>query len=377
MERNENRRISIAWITSAGLVETDIYVVPELMRYFDIEWYVVKDTCESLDYEKELNELAINGSKIEIKVLEGSRFGIKRFGFYRKFANSLAKADIIYTVILGIPYFIPLLKAGVGNTKLIAAVHNVNLLKGITHPLAKKIYQKIAFELCDYFDTFSKSQYDLLRSILRHKKVFYTPFMLKDYGKARKQRVDKRVTFLCYGNIKKYKRHDLVIRAAESLYEKGIVEFKVIIAGCGDYWEICKENIKHDSIFDLRIARIPNEDVADLFNEADYLVMPYQDIAQSGAAIVGVNYGVPIISSDLVSFREYIKNGENGYLIPVADLNALTDVMEKCIKEYSESFVQMHEKMIGVRDALFSKESVINAYNVMFRSVIEEINDAS
>ena len=248
MEENENKRIKIAWLTSAGLVETDIHVVPELMKEFEIEWYVIKDTCEALDYENELRKLATQGLKVEKVILEGNRFGIKRILHYRKLVKTLAKYDIIYTVVLGIPYFIPLLKVGARKRKLIAAIHNVNLLKGITHPLAKRVYQKMTFLCCNYFDTFSRSQYDLLCSIVKYKKVFYTPFMLKTYGKATKQRTDSRVTFLCYGNIKEYKRHDLVIRAAESLYEKGIRGFKVIIAGCGDYWELCKSSIKNGSI---------------------------------------------------------------------------------------------------------------------------------
>ena len=371
MNEHDNKKVKMAWLTSAGLVETDIHVVPELMKDYDIDWYVIKDTCESLDYEKELRGIFRNSTKLRIIKLNGNRFGLGRILYYRKFVRGLSKYNLIYTVIFGIPYFIPILKLGVGKRKVIAAVHNVNLFKGITHPVAKRIYQKMVFIFCDAFDTFSKSQCELLKTIVKKKRVYYTPFMLKDYGTAKNERMNNIVTFLCYGNIKEYKRHDLVINASEALVEKGITNFRVIIAGEGDYWEAVKGNIKHKEIFDLRIARVSNDDVADLFNEADFFVMPYQDIAQSGAAIVGVNYGVPIIASDLEAFREYIRDGENGYLIPPADTNALINVMEKCISNYRKDYEDMHNRMIEVRDEVFSKESVIRSYSEMINGVFK------
>jgi glycosyltransferase involved in cell wall biosynthesis len=372
MKKYNKSKNKIAWITSAGLVETDIHVVPDLMQRFDIDWYVIKDTCESLDYENELSKFSGSRSGLKIIKLEGKRFGVKRIQYYRTFVRKLAEYDLIYTVIFGIPYYVPLLKFGIKDKKVIVAVHNVNLLKGITHPIAKRVYQKMVFKFFGFFDTFSKSQCELLKKIETNKKVFYTPFMLKDYGVAKKDRTDNRVTFLCYGNIKEYKRHDLVIHAAQALYEKGITGFKVLIAGEGAYWETCKADIKYSELFDLRIARVRNEEVADLFNETDYLVMPYQDIAQSGAAIVGVNYGVPIIASDLDAFREYIVDGENGYLIAPTDAHALEDAMEKCITGHIQNYDKMHDNMIRVRNNEFSKENVIRAYSEMIDSVLKE-----
>ena len=366
----ESKKIKkMAWITSAGLVETDIHVVPELAKDYSIDWYIIKEVYESLEFEDELNKLAaIESLEINIIRLSGKRLGLGRLRAYRNILQCFNKYDLVYTTIIGVPYYIPTLRRHVDRKKVIVAAHNVTLPKGVTHVVIKSLYQKYAYLSFFMFDTFSKSQCDLLKKMLPNKKVFYTPFMLKDYGNPQKNGRDKRITFLCYGTIKEYKRHDVVIRAAENLYKKGLDNFKVIIAGAGDYWKECEPLIHSKELFDLRIYRIKNEDVPDVFNESDYLVLPYQGIAQSGAAIVGVNYELPIIASNLEAFREYIEDGVNGYLIDPANQNALEEVMEKCILEYEDNYDFLHKSMRDTKESKFSAEAVLQAYKNMIEN---------
>ena len=105
-----------------------------------------------------------------------------------------------------------------------------------------------------------------------------------------------------------------------------------------------------------------------VFNESDYLVLPYQGIAQSGAAIVGVNYELPIIASNLEAFGEYIEDGVNGYLIDPANKNALEEVMEKCILEYEDNYDFLHKSMRDTKESKFSAEAVLQAYKNMIEN---------
>ena len=118
----------------------------------------------------------------------------------------------------------------------------------------------------------------------------YAPFLLKDYGKAKHERTDTRITFLGYGNIRRYKRLDVLIDATERAYAQVKIPFRVIIAGSSDNWSEYQKHIIHQELFDTRIGRIPNEDIPELFVETDYVVMPYESIAQSGAMMVAMNY---------------------------------------------------------------------------------------
>lgn len=357
---------TIAWVTSAGLVETDIHVVPELAKYYSIDWYIIKEPYENLEFDAELNAIADDDSlKISIIRLSGKRLGVGRLLTYRNILESFDKYDLVYTAIIGVPYYIPTLSKYVDRKKVIVAAHNVTLPKGVTHVIIKSLYQKCAYSRFYVFDTFSKSQCTLLKQMLPHKSVFYTPFMLKNYGNPKRDRQDKRITFLCYGTIKEYKRHDVVIRAAENLCAEGFNNFKVIIAGSGDYWKECEPLIQNKDLFDLRIYRIKNEDVPEIFNESDFLVLPYQGIAQSGAAIVGVNYEVPIIASNLEAFGEYIEDGINGYLIDPANQNSLEETMKKCISEYSSNYEFLHKNMKKTKESKFSKDAVLRAYRNM------------
>ena len=357
---------TIAWVTSAGLVETDIHIVPELAKYYSIDWYIIKEPYENLEFDVELNAIADADSlKISIIRLSGKRLGVGRLLTYRNILESFDKYDLVYTAIIGVPYYIPTLSKYVDRKKVIVAAHNVTLPKGVTHVIIKSLYQKCAYSSFNVFDTFSKSQCALLKQMLPQKSVFYTPFMLKNYGNPKRNRQDKRITFLCYGTIKKYKRHDVVIRAAENLCAEGFNNFKVIIAGAGEYWKECKPLIQNKDLFDLRIYRIKNEDVPEIFNESDFLVLPYQGIAQSGAAIVGVNYEVPIIASNLEAFGEYIEDGINGYLIDPANQKSLEEAMKKCISEYFSNYEFLHKNMKNTKESKFSKDAVLRAYKNM------------
>lgn len=361
----------IAWVTSAGLVETDIHIVPCLLEKYHIDWYVIKESFEKNDFANELDELS-KKANLNVKVvgLSGNRLGIGRIKAYRNLIKNFEKYDLIYSTIIGIPYYIPVLKSFVKKTPVIVAVHNVSLPKGVSYPLAKSLYQKYTYARFEIFDTFSKSQYQMLYNMLPKKKVYYTPFMLKDYGKPKKKRENEEITFLCYGTIKEYKRHDVVIKAAEALWEKGLRGYRVLIAGEGKFWKKCEPLIVHSDIFDLKIGRVKNEDIPELFNESDYLVLPYQGIAQSGAAIVGVNYELPIIASRLDSFMEYIDDGINGYLINPSDQKELECVMEKCVLDYNKINNVFRRNMKETKKNKFLLNDVIKAYTDMIENAL-------
>jgi glycosyltransferase involved in cell wall biosynthesis len=59
------------------------------------------------------------------------------------------------------------------------------------------------------------------------------------------------------------------------------------------------------------------------FGAADVLLYPYRSITTSGALVTGLNYCKPIIASDLLPFRDYLRHGHNALLVPSGDVEAL------------------------------------------------------
>ena len=207
--------------------------------------------------------------------------------------------------------------------------------------------------------------------MIPNKRVFYAPFILKDYGSATINRTDNRLTFLNFGNIRPYKRIDVLIEAVQRVYEKTKIATRVILAGKCDDWETYDKLIRYPEVFDLRIHRIDNNDIPDLFAEADYFVAPYQDIAQSGSSVVAVNYGIPLIASRLPAFEEFVEDKITGRLIEPANVDSLEAVIREIVESNNAGYDEMVDHLIHKRENLFSTESVVNRYREFIDGIIE------
>ena len=197
---------------------------------------------------------------------------------------------------------------------------------------------------------------------------------IKDYGEPTKQRQrieNDKIVFLFFGIISPYKRVDLLIEAAQSLYERGYKNFKIKIAGSCKTWPKYAAEIKYPELFDIRIERIPNSEVADLFAESDYFVMPYQDIAQSGAITVAYRYSLPIILSDLSQFKSFAENGKTGFFFEKENVKALENTMIKVIKGGKPLNDQLREGLMEFVSERYSTPAIAKRYTSFFQDLIK------
>lgn len=271
------------------------------------------------------------------------------------------KSSAVYSSILNFPY-IPLSIFFYNRRNTIFAAHNVHVPKGVSHPTLTKLYQDFAMRWYRNYQTFSQSQYNLLRATYKNKNVFYAPFVLKDYGTAKKTPDEEIVTFLNFGRIRGYKCIDVLIRAAEKVQEVTQKKFKVIIAGeCND-WINYQKFIKHPGLFELHIENIPNDQIPDLFGRTHYTVLPYQDIAQSGALMVCINYSKPSILSKLPAFEEILTDGKDSFFIDPANEDQLVKRMIYCVEHHNEIYPQLVNNLNKMKSEQFSKEAIAQKY---------------
>jgi glycosyltransferase involved in cell wall biosynthesis len=78
---------------------------------------------------------------------------------------------------------------------------------------------------------------------------------------------------------------------------------------------------------------IPHEEVGDFFNAADAVVLPYQSATQSGIIQIAMNYGTPIITTNVGGLAEVVKDGEMGYVVPPEDPKALAAAITRYFRE--------------------------------------------
>ncbi len=348
--QNGNYMKKICWITPNYFLDTDVYIMRYLPDYFDVKWIITKKVGEPLDFQSLIADIERKQNvSVEVFDLDGKRYGIKGLLYELSLARKIKSADIIYRPI-GMPFAFPIMALFGLRKKIIVPIHNVRTPKGGSWYYVNKIGTWLTIHGFDKFITFSSSQRNLLASLNKKANVLYAPFMLKDYGKATSVRKCDLITFLCFGNIRRYKRIDIMIQAAQRAYEKTSIKFRVIIAGKCDDWGDYQKIIRYPELFDLRIHRVEDKDIPNLFEETDYFVTPYQDIAQSGSLIVGLNYNKPIIASRLESFEEFVEHGKTGFLMRPANLDDLSEILVQVLQSHDKIYDEMKEnqrKMIA------------------------------
>lgn len=144
-----------------------------------------------------------------------------------------------------------------------------------------------------------------------------------------------KLVFLFFGQIKKVKGVDVLLKALVSLHQK-YKEIYVIIAGNvwkSDFTE-CDNIIKNNDLSNcLRtdIKYIPDEDVKYYYSAADVCVLPYTDVYQSGVIQLAYGYKKPVIATKLPAFTQFVKEDFTGFLADVGDVNSLVHAFEKAI----------------------------------------------
>lgn len=364
---------TIVWITPEYFVETDIYVVPSLAADYNIHWIIeFGGSKENVPFIVDLTK-AESTPNLHIEYVQRPDAHPLSPIFGKHYWNLLSlvksyKPDVIYSAILGIPY-IPFCILRIPRRKIVFAAHNVTTPKGVKHYNLTKLYMGLTWNWFKNFQNFSKSQYNLLRTEYRNKNNFYAPFVLKDYGTPSNEE-NEVITFLSYGRIRGYKCIEVLIEAAQRAKEQCDVPFKVIIAGECNEWEKYQALIIYPEIFDLRIKNVENDDVPNLFGESHYSVLPYQDIAQSGALFVCINYSKPSILSSLPAFTEYLTDGVDGLFIRPANVDDLTEKMLYVLKNHNDIYPNLIENLNKNKMLNFDKDVIVQKYKNYFNSLL-------
>jgi glycosyltransferase involved in cell wall biosynthesis len=141
---------------------------------------------------------------------------------------------------------------------------------------------------------------------------------------------DKKI-LLFFGQIKKVKGLDVLLKSLVEV-RKEIPEILLVVAGKvwkDDFSEYEKLIIKYSlqNNVDLRIDFVANDDVPYYFNAVDAIVLPYQKIYNSGVLIRAMSFATPVIASNFGPFKEFLINGENGFLFKTGDAKDLANTI--------------------------------------------------
>jgi len=221
------------------------------------------------------------------------------------------------------------------------------------------------------FHVFSRSQLRVISDMLPTKRLYYAPFAPDDYGESDARPPDDRIRFTSFGYIRQYKRLDLLIGAFKTLYGEGHRNIELLIAGGCDSWDRYKALIDNHPGIHARIGVVPNGDIPDLIASSHYLVLPYQDGAQSAVLPMAYRYGTPVITSDIDAFRDAVVDGSTGFRFRSLSQESLCHTMRDVVLRHEEMYAGLKHNIRTHVAMEYSSNGIVAKYREFIEDTLQ------
>ena len=136
------------------------------------------------------------------------------------------------------------------------------------------------------------------------------------------------VNVLFFGRIYRYKGLDVLIRSMAHVTSY-FSNIRLIIAGEGDNFSSYRKEMADPQFFEVRNRYIADKEAAQLFVDADIVVLPYVEASQSGVLAIANAFAKPIIVSNVGELGRAVVDGVSGLVVPPADERLLADAILK------------------------------------------------
>lgn len=142
---------------------------------------------------------------------------------------------------------------------------------------------------------------------------------------------------VCVGRLCEQKGQVVLLRAAQLLLRRGIY-LELVLAGDGEMRSdiealICEYGLGES----VRITgSISGEQVLRELQAARALVLPSFAEGLPVVIMEAMALGRPVISTFVAGIPELVQAGENGWLVPAGDVEALADAMQACLESSTE-----------------------------------------
>jgi len=237
--------------------------------------------------------------------------------------------------------------------RLVLTVHNVNAAKRDAHDsILNRLTLRAQYRLADHlFVHTDRMKEELMREFgVAESNISTIPLAINnsvpvtDLTRAAAREAlgirptDKALLF--YGHIGPYKGLKYLAEAFRDVASADRTYRLLIVGkpktGAEEYVKQTLDGLRAAPCADQVVSRIefvPDEETEVYFKAADVLVLPYTDVYESGVLVLGYAFGLPVITSDVGSFRSEILEGTTGFLCKPADVTDL----RRAIQTYFQS----------------------------------------
>jgi D-inositol-3-phosphate glycosyltransferase len=237
--------------------------------------------------------------------------------------------------------------------KIALTAHNVNQARRDSKDsLLNRITLKIQYQLCDHIFVHTQKMkgelcqdFDVAETavtVIRHpvNNAFSDTDLTPAEAKRRLGLGDDEKAILFFGRIRPYKGIEYLLDAFRLLLTDEQAHYRLVVAGepkkgSEEYLHEIRQIVERDfnqGQVILRIQFVPDEEMELYLKGADVLVLPYKEIFQSGVLFLAYSFGLPVVATDVGSFREEIVEGSTGFLCQPGDPADLAKALETYFK---------------------------------------------
>ncbi len=185
---------------------------------------------------------------------------------------------------------------------------------------------------------------------------------------------DKPVRLLFLSNLIESKGVFVLLEACKILKEKGLAFQCTYVGGEGDV----SSNELNKKISDLGlkeevtyVGKKYNEEKEEVFAASDVFILPtyYPNECFSLVLLEAMQAGLPIVTTDEGGIPDMVEEGENGFLVPQKDANALAERLDELI-ENPQKRIKMGENGYEKYQRLFT----LQAFEERFTDILKKIS---
>jgi glycosyltransferase involved in cell wall biosynthesis len=193
--------------------------------------------------------------------------------------------------------------------------------------------QKMKSELCEDFGVPTKAV-----TVIRYpvNNAFPDTELTPNAAKRRLGLDEEEKAILFFGRIVPYKGIEYLLEAYQLLLTDKRAKYKLILAGgpkkgAEQYVQqlrsILSESFGQEGVI-LKTQFVPDNEMELYFKAADVLALPYKEIFQSGVLFLAYSFGLPVVATDVGSFREDVVEGSTGFLCKPGEPAELAKAIE-------------------------------------------------
>lgn len=256
---------------------------------------------------------------------------ITNFPFYFEFALYFLRKKIILTVHDPIPH-----STAACNTSQV------------------KVSRKIGFTLLKHFIILNHKQKEECIRVnkLQSKHIYESRLGSYDYLNMYNIGRDKRDTdkkyILFFGQIASNKGLDILFPAMVE-FHKTVPDVHLIVAGKGEFSFDITPFQQLDYI-EIRNRFIPDDELAELIQNSQFVVCPYKDATQSGVVMSAFAFNKPVIATNVGGFPEQVLHNQYGLIVAPSNITELSSAfVELCtnstmLHQFEQNLQKAHKQ---------------------------------